>query len=93
MIPLSAVVSAEFAKPFVPNGPVAMVLAVLSVIVTPDSIASEHPSPSLSTSNRLTVPSPSVSSSLHLVVVPLKVTLLALMIISVKTLGLLVISL
>ena len=58
-----------------------------------DSTASVHPSPSLSKSNLLGTPSLSVSNSVQFVVVPLIVTLFALITISENNLGLLLASL
>ena len=63
MIPLSAAVSLELAKPFVPYGP-EMIESVL-VFEDPPSKASEQPSLSESRSKRLGIPSPSVSNSLQ----------------------------
>ena len=104
-MPLSTKVSALLDKPFVPYGPTTIALFVLVVVVPLttfpavksavifDSTASVQPSPSLSKSNLLGTPSPSVSNSVQFVVVPLKVTDLAFIITSDKTLGLLAASL
>ena len=70
MTPLSVVVSLLLANPFAPKG--AVIKESVLTIVAPPSKASLHPSPSLSKSKRLEIPSPSVSISTVLLKPPVQ---------------------
>ena len=70
MTPLSVAVSLLFANPLAPKG--AVINESVLTKVAPPSKASLHPSPSLSKSKRLEIPSPSVSISTVLLNAPVQ---------------------